>query len=408
MKTLIPTNVCATKIQKKLISRSYLTESTPMKTNAKLASSVCVALLIVLLAFPTTLSLLTASVTLSSSGVISTLAILPLHTDGTYIKDSSNGTVYLRGVNYPSGFTASCSGCFPANGDWLWGACFTSLSQSSLNARLAEMQSYGFNTIRLIFNPSWWQSNSATNLNGQTTTIHIREAMLQVIQSAQNYGIYCIVAPWTSDQVPANQFSSATAFANFWTSVVQVLGAEPNALFDLWNEPNTNPSESVWCSTWAPAACAAIRAYSQNLIFIQYGWCGGFGFASSVWSSCGQYGNIVMSNHIYRYPAGSTFSGSSGTTTSVCDSTLRNSWSYGTVIGHYPMYIGEIGAYTAQSGDTAWFTSCLSVLNSYGASYTAWEWGQDGTNWQLSTPTTAPWSPNTNGQVLRNAIASGS
>ncbi len=408
MKTQSLLVICSTEMLKKLITRSVKSRSRTMKANSKPYFAFFTLVLLLISAMPITFSLLTDSVTIRSSGAISTSSqtIPPLHTAGAYIKDPSNTTVYLRGVNYPSGFTASCAGCFPANGDWLWGACYTSLSSTSLNARLAEMQNQHFNAIRLIFNPDWWRSNSATNLDGQTTTVHIREAMLQVIQAAQQYGIYCIICPWSTNFDPISACGgSQSSFVTMWTQAAQMYGDEPNVVFELFNEPNGNYDNILNAFV---AATAAIRTVSQNLVVVQYGYCGSFDFVDDYAPALQPYGNIVYSNHIYRYPAGATFSGSSGTTTSVCDSTLRNTWSYGTVIGRYPMYIGEIGAYTSQSGDTAWFTSCLSVLNSYGAGYTGWEWGQDGTNWQLSTPTTAPWSPNTNGQVLRNAIISGS
>lgn len=395
---------CRTYHHKELIGNRLVNRMTTMKSNTKINCATCILLIICLFPLPVVFSALTKSVTISSSGNVSLQTILPLHTEGSAIKDSQNRSIYLRGVDYPSGFTASCAGCFPANNDWLWGACYTSLSASSLNARLAEMQNYGFTAVRLIFNPDWWRSNSATNLDSQTTTIHIREAMLQVIRAAAQYGIYVIICPWSNNFDPLSVFGSQANFVTMWTQAAQMYGNEPNAIFELFNEPNGNYNSIL---TAFGAATAAIRQYSNNLVIAQYGYCGSFNFVNDFAPVLQPYGNIVYSNHIYRYPAGATFASNSGTTTSVCDSTLRNTWSYGSVIGKYPMYIGEIGAYTTQSGDTAWFTSCLAVLNGYGASYTGWEWGQDGTNWQLSTPTTAPWSPNTNGQVLVNAIAAG-
>lgn len=86
-----------------------------------------VTLLIILLA-----ATLATSLSLFTIPTVSAATISPLHTSGSLILDSNNQVVYLRGVNYPSGFTASCAGSFPANNDWLWGACYTSLSSSSL------------------------------------------------------------------------------------------------------------------------------------------------------------------------------------------------------------------------------------------------------------------------------------
>jgi len=337
-------------------------------------------------------------------------ATLPLHTDGQYVKDSSGKIIYLRGVNYPSGFTASCAGCFPADGDWLWGAGYTSLSAASLDARLAEMKSYGFNTIRFIFNPDWWRNNSAINLDGQATSIHIREAMLQVIQAAQAYGIYCVICPWSGNPDPLSVFGSQANFVTMWTQVAQMYGSEPNVIFELFNEPDGNYDAILNAFV---AATAAIRQYSSNIVMVQWSYCGSFDFVNDYAPVLEPYGNIVYSNHIYRYPCSpeATFPCGSATTKTSIDTRLRTAWSYSSVIGRYPMFIGEIGAYTTQgSSEVTWFANCLSVLNDYGAGYAGWEWGQGGTNWELSTinSSTAPFRPNSNsGQALVNAIAAG-
>jgi hypothetical protein len=316
-----------------------------------------------------------------------------------------NGTiVYLRGVDIPSGFTASCTGSWSQNGDWIWGYSYTHFDRVGLAQRLQEAKTDGFNTLRLVFNPTWWQSNSATNLNGQTTDTNIRTSMLQTIQGAATYGIFCVITPWSTNGDPISQFGSATNFVSFWSQAATLYGSQPNVLFELYNEPVG--TYSTWLSV-VPQAVAAIRAVSSNIVVVQYGYCGSFGFVSDFAPVLSSYGNIIYSNHIYRYPPGATMD-TSVTTTAQIESNLRNSWSYGSVIGIYPMWIGEIGAWTAYgSGETTWFNNTLRLLNSWGAGYCAWEWNQLGTGWDLQTGSAFPYSLNSDGQVLVSAIAAG-
>jgi hypothetical protein len=200
-------------------------------------------------------------------------------------------------------------------------------------------------------------------------------------------------------------FSNTAQFVSFWGTMASIYGSEPNLLFELWGEPVGD--YDTWVNTLVPQATAAIRVYTQNPVIVQYGYCGSFGFADDVWATTGQYGNIIMSNHIYRYPPGATMAQGT-TTTAQITSNLNNNWDYDTVIGTYPAFIGEIGAWTAYGSDeTTWWTNILALLNQWEAGYAAWEWNQLGTGWDLQTGSAAPYSLNTNGHVLVNAIAAG-
>ncbi len=401
---------CSPHIRKRLIDRNANNKSIFMPKFASREVTkyvIGIVLVLALLYTPLGLSVLTTQRIIVTSGTISSLSILPLHTDGAYVKDSLNHIVYLRGVNIPSGFTASCTGAWYHNGEWIWGVGYTTFDQTGLTQRLQEVKNFGMNTIRLIFNTGWMQTDAATNLNGQTTNIHIREAMRRSIEAAAQNGIYIILGgPYPVGNVLADFNNNPAQFASFWGTMAQLYGSYPNVIFDLWGE--TVDDYSSWMSA-TQQAVVSIRSYSQNLIAVQYGYCGGFGFVDDIAPTIQSYGNIVYSNHIYRYPPGATFT-TSETTTAQVESKLRNSWSYGSVIGKYPMYIGEIGAWIDYgSGETTWFTNTLALLNSWGAGYSAWEWGQLGTGWQLQNDAgAAPYTLNTNGQVLVNSIAAGS
>jgi hypothetical protein len=332
--------------------------------------------------------------------------ILPLHTDGPFIKDPLNQTIYLRGVNWlECGYTVSSTGTWFPNGDWMWGPGYRTFSEVGMNQRLSEMHSYGFNALRLCIRNDWWASDSATTFEGLSTNIHVRDSLMRTIRYAATQDIYVIL-----DFGFGSAFTNQAAFVTYWTNVANEYKNEPNVLFELWGEPVY--TFSTWLSA-TKAACAAIRGTgASNLIIVQYGYCGSFDFVDDCVSGTAptvqSYGGIVYSNHIYRYPYGATFAADSGRTTAAVESTLRNTWSYGSVIGKYPMYIGETGAwepYFQEYGELEWFASLLSVLNSWGASYTPWNWGQ-GTGWALSDYQ-APLTPTQSGQILVNAIAAG-
>jgi hypothetical protein len=388
--------------KKSFISLSRMLDHTDSKL---LLCGICLILILVIVNMPLTLSALTSQNTIPASGIISspTPTTMALHTDGPFIKNSLNQTAYLRGVNWlQCGFTISCTGSWYRNGDWIWGTAITSLDTTGLNQRLTEMQNYGFNALRLCVENSWWLNDMSTNMFGNPTTISCRTALLQTIRAAAQHGIYCIL-----DFGWANAFSSTSSYVSAWTQIANAYKNEPNVLFELWGEP------VITYSTWETAtqqACAAIRGTgAENLILIQYGYCGSFDFVDDIAPLVQQYGGIVYSNHIYRYPPGATFSTSDSTTVSAIDSKLRNTWSYNSVIGKYPMFIGEFGAWTdAGSAERTWCTNLLTVLNSYGAGYTYWAMGQPGSGWDMQSDAgSAPYPLNAMGQALVNAIASG-
>ena len=338
------------------------------------------------------------------------MVTLPLHTSGVNVLNSNNQIVFLRGINWlECGFTVSCTGAWYPNGDWMWGSGYHTFSLTGLNQRLAEMQSQGINALRLCINNSWWANDSAVNYSDSTpTNIHIRDALLQTIRAAATYGIYCIL-----DFDFSNTFTNTAAFVSYWTNAANLYKNEPNVIFELWGEPNMD------FGTWTTAtqqACAAIRGTgATNLIWVQYGFCGSFNFVDTIAPLIQGYGNIQYSNHVYRYPAGATFPQNSSTTKAGIESVLRNNWSYGSVVGKYPMVVGEVGAYGpygvgAGGSELTWFTNLLSLLNDWGSGYIYWEYGQLDPAWecQVDTSTAAPYALNRVGQALVNAIAASS
>jgi len=349
------------------------------------------------------------SVTVSNTGTI--MMVSPLHTEGRYVKDVLNRTVYLRGVNRPSGFTASCTGVWFENGDWIWGTSYTQWRENGLRQRLQQMKDSNFNVARLIFIVDWWLNNRNTNLAGQATSISCRTAMERTVSIAQQYGIYCVLTPYMSEAnqsahempFPSTTLPTAQSFVNFWIQMATAFKNYPNVLFELWNEPAGD--YNVWMNA-AQSCISAIRNVTNQIIVVQYGYGGYFDFVTD---SRIQGANILYSNHIYRYPVGATIPSSEYTYSQIRDR-LLNYWRYSVAINSYPCWIGEIGAWLNYgSQETQYWNNTLNLLNEWQTGYAAWEWDQLGTGWDLQTSASAaPYGPNTHGQMLIDHIVSGS
>jgi hypothetical protein len=90
---------------------------------------------------------------------------------------------------------------------------------------------------------------------------------------------------------------------------------------------------------------------------------------------------------------------------------LNNTWGYDSVVGHYPLIIGELGAYIGGAwGDNAaeqtWHQNLLSLLNDWGVSYAEWIWDMQ-YNGAYAVQVSARGSLTWAGQNLVNAIAAG-
>ena len=345
-------------------------------------------------------------------------AISSLHTEGKYIKNETGSVVFLRGVNRPSGFTVSATGNWFENDDWIWGSTYSGgWSETGLRQRLQQIKDMGFNTIRLIFWEDWWQEDvKVYNDNGvekplADQTYGYRYMLEETVRIAQEYGIYIVLTPYgeccgQGDMpFPGPTVPNQQAFADMWRNIAQTLDY-PNVLFELFNEPSGGYDE--WMNA-AQAAISSIRSVSDNLIIVQYGYCASFEFVTD---SRIQGTNIVYSNHIYRYPPGSTLNGYYGDfyTYDGIKNTLLNNWDYDVALAsNKPLYIGEFGRwYASDSKETQAFENLMKLMNEWGMSYTAWEWDHPWMGWYLqSDASAAPFPANTYGQMLSDYITSG-
>lgn len=334
---------------------------------------------------------------------------------GTDVKDSLNHLVYLRGVNRPSGFTVSCTGSWMRDGENPFdnddSGCYTHWYDAGCNSRLQQMKDKGFNTVRLIFWLDWWMDDASTNLSSHATDVSMRWAMHRTAELAEAKDMVIVYSPYgiCPDQLgmpyPNAYLADDEAFADFWSTFATAFLGHENVLFDLWNEPAPGDPADWWPG--ASKATTHIRAVTDRIVIPQIGYCAGMEWVAAqaiAWGNAA--GNVLWSNHIY-HTAGATIPPAL-TGYDEIKAHLLGFRDYDQVVGVYPFWIGEIGAWVLAGGtEEAYYMHTLEILNDWGIGYAGWEWDQPGTGWQLQNDsgTGAPYPVNSFGQILVDKIA---
>src|SRR5271157_3184951 len=137
-------------------SRTIKQSSKELYIKRLYAGFMILVMLIGVFSFFPVIASLTNYVTVTSSGtIIST--ILPLHVEGSFIKDSSENIITLKGVNGPFDFLDDPWGLL-AEGTW---------NTTQVQLILAAVKTWGFNFIRLHLNkvetPSFHSSQYQLN-----------------------------------------------------------------------------------------------------------------------------------------------------------------------------------------------------------------------------------------------------
>jgi hypothetical protein len=320
--------------------------------------------------------------------------------------------VYLRGVNWQD-FLETSTGDFMSAGQ-SYNQLNPNWSNASVQATCAQWQSQGFNFIRTLIPCDWWLSDSAITYQGGSTAIGMRDAITDFVQIAQSYGLYIEICPWEIVGYPESGepsdlpwltsgqtvITTEAQFVSFWagtsTSVANVLGGYPNVLFSLFNEPEGD------LNTWLAASqlCInAIRNVSQDCIVCQYGYCGGF---DDIYGNITLSGtNLIYDTHIYR---GGSNTFSTQYTTSDLNSTLYNTWDYGSIIGIHCFMIDEIGCNIGATNELTYYSNMLALLDLWGGSYAGWVYEPGTSGDALIQGSAFPYSLNIAGLELAAAI----
>jgi hypothetical protein len=360
-----------------------------------------------------------SSVILASSGTIS--RTLPLHTEGKYIRDSQNNSILLRGV-WTGMFADSSTGWFST--------VATTWNEGDIRYTFQQLRDvWGVNCINFFFWGDWWLENKATTLTGYMTPIGCRDAIIRVVEIAQEYGIYVqprLYSPTrTEGRLEGVPFAPTYAwsqqdFANFWGNVASYLKDYPNVIYHLFDEPTATNGATL--DSWfagCEMAIDAIRATgSTQLIAIHWGFCGGMSFVENWCLDSHTTENIIFSEHIYRslgsfgynnnYPVDidsiRTFLTQNYTSSSYTTTGTR----YFQDIYNVPIWVSAVGTAYGTTNDDEYvaFKNTLQVLNELGVGYIVYSAHRtepaglilvDGINQVFS-------APNRVGQALIDAI----
>ena len=157
-----------------------------------------------------------------------------LHVSGNKIVDTTGATVRLLGVNR-AGTEYMCVP--PTTGSYTFDG-------STGPSSIAALKTWHINTVRLPLNESCW-----LGLSGIKQTADQYQADVEdYVQRLHIQGIYVVLdLHWSSPTSPAT-FQTAMAFSahgpDFWTSVATRFKTDPMVIFDLYNEPILDASDS--------------------------------------------------------------------------------------------------------------------------------------------------------------------
>jgi len=337
----------------------------------------------------------------------------PLHVDGKWIKDDLGNVVHLYGADR-GGFNNDPYGRWEAQGETYQGGR-GNFRPTAVRYQFGVMQStWSFNAMRWTFPIQWWAQN----------TSGFRLWLTQAIMIASEYGIYIIIVPYSvvagtsADAMAFPPYASHTgasniipdenAFVDFWASVATSLAGLNNVIFDLWNEPNSgnqpvNQAKADWQRVWQ-RCIDAIRAVSNNLILVQWGY--GTGPNENMdWIT--QYAvtgtNLVYSTHMYSTSMGYAYSPTA--TYEELNATFQRNGVH-QVSRTLPLIWGEVGAVSSES---VFLQNLLRLLNDLDiVGYLAWIWapGPDApVYYGLLQNTGYVPAPNYIGQIVLDAVA---
>jgi len=334
-----------------------------------------------------------------------------LHTQGRYILDEANNTVYLRGINYET------LNYFP-NGQWVpigkgWTAGANVWDPNAVKDNLNGIRNWGLNTIRFHFALLWWLNNTSGYRQ------HLRD-VAHWAGEQQLYVIYDLADPYGNQYpwppMPYRPWANSSlvdedGFVQFWREFAIDLGGYPNVIFEIYNEPHSIPMDE-WQRVHQ-LCINAIRESSQNLIVVQYNY--GLDYwnqpnpvgMSWVWNYPLSGTNIIYSTHVYRYhnhlgldkPYDYATIKQRLNATYVPDVQERN-------LG--PVLIGETGANNFDvPAETDFLRNILQILNEWEMHYIGFEWYPNFRRFGMLENTLYIPPPDAAGQILINASAKG-
>jgi hypothetical protein len=145
----------------------------------------------------------------------------PLHTQGNDIIDAQGVSLIPRGVV----------------SDWLdWQPSISNGSPLS-DASVAQMKSWGANTVRLLLSESYWDVGDCLYVPSYAATVD------EVVQSITSRGMVAVLDLHNNGRTPCEASNQQRMADNpgsvqFWQSVAARYMTNPLVAFDLYNEPH--------------------------------------------------------------------------------------------------------------------------------------------------------------------------
>ena len=307
-----------------------------------------------------------------------------LHTSGSRILDDQNKDFRIKAVNW---FGLETSNCAPHG---LW--------QISLDSGMAQIASFGFNTIRLPYSNGCVNGTLANSIDtGKNPTLADKtglQVMDAVIASAKSHGLKIILDRHRPDTGSQSElwYTSAVSEQQWiadWKMLATRYAADSTVIgADLHNEPRGTACWGCGDATrdWAAAAVRggnAVLAANPKLLILVEGvelqstggstwWGGGLGDVAAHPISLAVAGRLVYAPH--DYPASiyaqSWFAAANypANLPSVWD---RN-WGHLQKNGIAPVLLGEFGSKLETSSDQKWLTALVSYLNTNNMSFAYW------------------------------------
>ena len=381
------------------------------------------------------LGAVTKSVNIRSSGTIGVSpppyvegAISPLHVEGPLIKDSNGKTVVLRGVNKVQ-FADDPDGSWM--GDTFW-------KEANVVAELDAMKGWGANVIRCHQAIDNWKNN----LDQPYSALPHRTAIKEFLSLAAARGMYVVYDGFTvrnyyngqtQDPLPYPPYQTSTGastviaseedFVDWWVSVASELKGYNNVIFELWNEPYGDYSQTAkqsWFSVSQQCINAIRSTGATQLIVLQWnlGCAVNLNFPETPLESLywineaninDPLGNIVYSTHLYRDYGHIHYSTPTRYNVWELNDIDRglSSMGYYDMASKYPLFIGEFGANVITTGtdldhEYQFFDNALTLLNQHGISYVGFWWRTFGTYAMLNDITSA----NQAGEILKQHLLS--
>lgn len=360
---------------------------------------------------------------------VSATSLSALHVSSGSIKDSSNNTIVLKGVNVPW-LTGDPDGSFMGSSTW---------SESNVHAEFAKIKSWGANIVRLTFAVDFW-INDANEGGGP----HMQYVVDRLLTIAEEEGLYVLLAPtylkgdssyspkvsgyqnplpyppYQGDDLLGTDFSTIIAskleFVNFMVDISSTLKSHNNVLFALWNEPQDQGGSTLneYYDVCQDSITAMRSASVTNLILVmgenwgspyvdlQYPshshglrWFSLVNFVDST-------GNLVIEAHDYRGHI------HYGATNSYLLADLNSGLSFMDFYNQtYPIIVSEIGGFDANMANTAtqesqYFDNMFTLFDNNDIGYIAWAFW-DVTSYKLHTGYPDA-NPTVAGTILRNHL----